>query len=177
MEVKGQIVERGGSEWLEQFPAALRQAIERGMARSTELVRQAVAAKAGEPFGFAQDRPFGEGGTAMGELVRSLTTEVRDEKGQTVGMVFLAPPADRYGLFVEVGTRPHFPPPAALLGWVQKRLGITNDRQAREVAFLIARKIARQGTPGRFIFQRALEETEERIVAIFEEELNLTLER
>ena len=163
MEVKAQIVERGGSEWLEQFPAALHQAIERGMARSTELVRRAVAARAGEPFG--------EGASPMGELVRSLTTEVRDEKGQTVGTVFLAPPADRYGLFVEVGTRPHFPPPAALLGWVQSRLGISNDRQAREVAFLIARKIAREGTPGRFIFQEALEESEQRIVAIFEEEV------
>ncbi|OFW08660.1 MAG: hypothetical protein A3H27_18595 [Acidobacteria bacterium RIFCSPLOWO2_02_FULL_59_13] len=96
---------------------------------------------------------------------------MRDEAGRTVGAVFLAPPADRYGLFVEVGTRPHFPPPAALLGWVQSRLGISNDRQARQVAFLIARKIAREGTPGRFLFQQALEESEQRIVAIFEEEV------
>ena len=100
-----------------------------------------------------------------------MTTAVVDENGRPVGRVFLAPPADRYGLFVEVGTRPHFPPPAALEGWVRRRLGITGNREVREVAFLIGRKIARAGTPGRLFFERALANNESRVVAILEEEI------
>jgi hypothetical protein len=36
---------------------------------------------------------------------------------------------------------------------------------------LIGRKIARTGTPGRFLFQRALEDNVDRIVEILEEEI------
>jgi hypothetical protein len=54
---------------------------------------------------------------------------------------------------------------------VRRRLGITDDRQAREAAFLIGRKIARTGTPGRRLFERALEENVDRVIGILEEEV------
>ena len=147
------------------FPAALRRAVERGLERATKLLERAVAANARTPLGAATTAP-------LGELARSLTREITQEAGRQVGSVFLAPPADQYGIFVEVGTRPHWPPPAAIEGWVRRRLGVTSDRQARELAFLIGRKIARVGTPGRFLFERALEENQDRIVAILEEEID-----
>lgn len=42
-----------------------------------------------------------------------------------------------YALFVETGTRPHFPPVVALAGW-GRRHGVS--------AFLVARAISRRGT-------------------------------
>ena len=144
----------------------------------------AVSALAQSPLGVPAASP-------LGELAASVKTEVMVNRGATigspstalrvnsaqrpdvvpVGRVFLAPPADQYGLFVEVGPRPHFPPPGALDGWVRRRLGITNDRAVREVAFLIGRKIARVGTPGRLLFERALNDNMSRVVAVMEEEL------
>lgn len=51
-----------------------------------------------------------------------------------------------YGVAVREGTKPHFPPIAALIPWVVKKLGIGDPKQARTVAFLIARKISKVGT-------------------------------
>jgi len=146
------------------FPDALRRAIERSLMRATALLERAVVANALAPFGTYAGAP-------LGELARSVSREVYHDDGHSVGRVFLGAPADQYGIFVETGTRPHFPPPAALEGWVRRRLGVTDDRQVREVAFLIGRKISRSGTPGRFLFERALEDNVDRVVGIFEEEV------
>ena len=164
MNLNLQLEQRAGTEALDRFPERLRRAVERGLDRATELLARAVAANAQTPFGVPSTAAFGE-------LARSVSREVVEETGRQTGRVFLAPPADQYGIFVEVGTRPHFPPPAAMEAWVRRRLGVTNDRQARELAFLIGRKIARTGTPGRFFFERALAENQDRVVAILEEEV------
>ena len=168
MELAVQLDNNAPDNWLADFPAALRRGTERGLRRATELLERAVMAKAQTPLGAKSE-------AALGQLARSVTSELYEEEGRSLGQVFLAPPADRYGLFVEVGTRPHFPPPAALEGWVRKRLGVTNDRQARQIAFLIGRKIARQGTPGHFLFERALKENEARVLAVLEEEITNAL--
>ena len=159
-----QLEQRADTGELNRFPVSWRRAIERGLDRATELLARAVARNAQTPFGVQSTAAFGE-------LARSVTREVSEETGRQVGRVFLAPPADQYGIFVEVGTRPHFPPPAAIEGWVRPRLGVGSDRQARELAFLIGRKIARAGTPGRFFFEQALADNQDRIVAILEEEV------
>lgn len=68
--------------------------------------------------------------------------------------------AKKYGIFVERGTRPHFPPIAAVADWA-RRHGIK--------PFLVARAIARHGTIKRFgrpgpkgalMFERTLDENE-----------------
>ena len=151
MELQIQLEGNANAAMFEQFPDALRRAVERGLERATELLERAVAAAAQSPFGARSGAPFGSAPSGpLEELARSLKREVLSEGGQdngrAVGRVFLGAPADQYGLFVEVGTRPHFPPPAAIEGWVRRRLGVTSDRQARELAFLIGRKIARTGT-------------------------------
>ena len=149
---------------LDKLRRQLGDAVERGLRRATELLRAAVSALAASPTGVPAASP-------LGELAASVRSEVVDERGNASGHIFLAPPADQYGLFVEVGSRPHFPPPAALEGWVRRRLGITGEREAREIAFLIGRKISRLGTPGRLIFERALEQNKDRVIGIFEEEI------
>jgi len=62
-----------------------------------------------------------------------------------------------YGVAVRQGTRPHFPPIAALIPWVVKKLGIGDEKQARTVAFLIARKISRVGTAANPYHARAFQ--------------------
>jgi len=57
-----------------------------------------------------------------------------------------------YGLYVELGTRPHFPPPRALRGWARRVLGDEGK------AFGVARAIARRGTRPRPFLVPAWEE-------------------
>ena len=84
-----------------------------------------------------------------------------------------------YALYVHEGTRAHWPPPLALLRWVELVLGKAGQEAVR-TEYLIRRKIARFGTkpnpwlrnavdtirpsvPG--IFERRLEEAAERLAA------------
>ena len=75
-------------------------------------------------------------------------------EGQAV-TIFEGAPADVYAAPVEFGARPHMPPSSALLLWVKQKLQIDDEKKAASVAFLVARKIARRGTPARHMFQRA----------------------
>jgi hypothetical protein len=62
-----------------------------------------------------------------------------------------------YGEPVEVGTRPHFPPIDPIAHWVEKKIG-ASGKEARSIAFLIARAISRRGTKGAKMFQISFEE-------------------
>lgn len=53
-----------------------------------------------------------------------------------------------YAPYVEYGTAPHFPPPAALVGWVRRHKFGKAGREL-SVAYAIAKKIAERGTPAR----------------------------
>jgi len=71
----------------------------------------------------------------------------------------------KYGQPVEYGTRPHFPPVKTIQFWVEKKLGYTG-KQAKSVAFLIARAISRRGTQAREPFGRGFEEQRSQVVWI-----------
>ncbi len=60
------------------------------------------------------------------------------------------------------------PPVEALIPWVKTVLGISEPKEARSVAFLVARKIAREGTPAQRPLERAVDATRAQIVAMFE---------
>lgn len=63
-----------------------------------------------------------------------------------------------YGRFTRGGRRPgRRPPIQALEAWVEKVLGVPRAR-VRSVAFLVARKIGREGIPPNPYHERALEE-------------------
>lgn len=70
--------------------------------------------------------------------------------------------------FVELGTRPHMPPVAALVPWVRAVLGV-DAKRAPGVAFLIARKIARKGTKAQRPFALALARTDGQVLRMFED--------
>ncbi len=61
-----------------------------------------------------------------------------------------------YAPMVEVGRNPgKFPPRAPLELWVRRKLGIADPKEIKSVAFLVARKISREGFKGAFMFEGA----------------------
>jgi hypothetical protein len=86
--------------------------------------------------------------------------------GQSVwGMI--GTPA-KYGESLEFGSRPHFPPVAPIQHWVEKVLGISG-KEAKSVAFLIARAISKRGTKARSMFGKSLEKRQAQILRILEQ--------
>lgn len=69
--------------------------------------------------------------------------------------------------YVELGTRPHFPPVEALQDWVRVKFAYTSEREIRSTAFLIARAIARDGTEGAHMFEDTFDRQRTRVVDIF----------
>lgn len=68
-----------------------------------------------------------------------------------VGLDGLVSVDAEHGKYIEFGTAPHFPPPSALAGWA-RRHGMAG------MEYVIARKIARDGTPARPFLHPAYQE-------------------
>lgn len=111
-----------------------------------------------------QDTPQGVGGTASG-LRGSLFNELHESPGLFTEIIGsnLA-----YAEPVDAGTKPHFPPVAALIPWVEKFITLEHGETAESVAFLIARAIARRGTPAVRMFERGLEAAQSLLPAMAE---------
>ena len=109
--------------------------------------------------------PVGVSG-AQGGLLGSIQSEIIGKGTPMIKGIVLS--ASKYAEAVEKGTKPHFPPTGPIQLWVKKKLGIEDERQSRQVAFLIARAISRRGTKGQFMFEKALDENIHRIQNIFE---------
>lgn len=71
-----------------------------------------------------------------------------------------------YAVPVELGTKPHFPPITPLIDWVIAKLGVP-EKEAKGVAFLVARKIARRGTKGAAMFQKGFDRYEHKVQQAF----------
>jgi len=104
---------------------------------------------------------------ATGNLRQSITTEVRGAAFQKMRGYVFTPIA--YGLPVEEGRAPgRFPPIDPIELWViRKRIAPANE--ARRVAFLIARSIARHGTKGAFMFERGLDKATPKVISIWDD--------
>jgi hypothetical protein len=86
-------------------------------------------------------------------------------------VLFAGPPADVYALPVEDGTRPHFPPPQALIPWVMRRFSPSSEKEALSIAWAIATNIKKRGTKGAHMFLHTEQRLEKEIVPIFEHEI------
>lgn len=73
-----------------------------------------------------------------------------------------------YGEPVEMGTKPHFPPIGPIQFWVENKLHI-EGKEARGVAFLIARAISKRGTKGAKMFAKSFKASRDKIVSILQE--------
>lgn len=90
----------------------------------------------------------------------SITPSVSSSGNETTGIVGSNL---KSALFMELGTRPHWPPLAALETWA-RRHGTT--------AYLVARAIARRGLKARRFLQKALDSNTGKIVRIFNDYVN-----
>ncbi|MCH8267241.1 MAG: hypothetical protein IH846_06980 [Acidobacteria bacterium] len=169
MELKIEVKINRFTELLERFPLALQRGIQRGLTRSTALLRRAVETNIRTPLGAKP--PV----VAFGVLANSVTAEVSQERTRAVGRVFVKAPADRYGVFVEFGTRPHRPPLNPLISWARIKFHMTDPKKIRATAWAVAEKIAKHGTQGHFMFGRAFQKNEKKVVSILEEEIQRSL--
>ncbi len=88
-------------------------------------------------------------------LMNSITHRLSGRGDALVGEVG---PSVRYGLYVERGSRPHWPPVAALVGWA-RRHGVS--------PYAVQRGIGRRGTRARPFLVPALTKNVDRIVRLF----------
>ena len=78
-----------------------------------------------------------------GTLKKSITSEVRVFLMEIVTLLFGS--NAKHAPFVHFGTAPHWPPPEPILRWVEKKINPPLE-EIEEIAFLVARKIANEGT-------------------------------
>jgi len=96
-----------------------------------------------------------------GRLVNSITHEVKSVGGTLQGVV--GSPV-QYAPFVELDTRPHWPPRRPIIYWVMRKFRLKGVAAA-SAARGVQRKIARRGTTGAHMFEKALEGSQGRIKA------------
>lgn len=63
---------------------------------------------------------------------------------------------EKYGVFVEFGTKPHFPPPLELQRWAKRKLGLSH-KEARKAGWAIAVAISKRGTRAQPFIRPAIE--------------------
>lgn len=107
-----------------------------------ELVKMMNDTGAAVQRKMADEAPIG----ADSDLFRSIKWTLQDgrpwPRWVTIG------PSVLHGIFVALGTKPHFPPigpTSGLRRWVRLKLGVS-DEELDSVTFLVGRKIARSGT-------------------------------
>jgi hypothetical protein len=134
--------------------------------RLHDEIVQAVKSAMNGPGGFtavARENIKANDQIVTGQLRRATLGEVESEDNRVLGIVR----TEKYGPYVEYGTKPHWAPIQPLLDWVQRRgLGIEyntarlgrdgkmkatrnkakTEAAQRSLAYAIQRKIARYGT-------------------------------
>lgn len=139
-------------------------------ARAPEICREELGAAMTEADALLEREikeltPTGASGGGAGGLKGSILSREEIGESSVIGMVSAS---INYAVPVELGTRPHFPPIEPLIDWVRVKLAITEEKEARGVAFAIARSIARRGTLGVGMFHRGFKYNEAEIERIFQ---------
>lgn len=112
---------------------------------------------------------------ASGNLMSTVRAEVEVNGTRYAAVLYL----QDYWNYVEEGTEPHWPPRQAILDWIKIKPVIPRpDDKGRiptpkQLAFLISRKISREGTEGSHDLQTA----EDAIIPMWEERLLDALQR
>jgi hypothetical protein len=149
------------ARYLRTAPAISREEMSIGVEEALLLLEREI--KDNTPVGV-----HGAGGL-RGSITHELRGQAIAEGLGVAGKVFS--PLN-YALPAELGSKPHFPPIAPLRDWVEAKLGVDKSR-SQSVAFLVARKIARKGTKGAFMFTNALSNNAQQVIGI----LNAAMQR
>lgn len=86
----------------------------------------------------------------------------------------------KYGMAVETGTKPHFPPVAPLIAWAKRKFQLSEE-EAKSRGYAIAKSISRKGTStwaisitgsmGYWMFKLGLQAKKDRVLNIFAQAL------
>lgn len=125
-------------------------------------------------FGTPVDRGFLRGGVTSGSELTA--------PHLASAFVGVQGVAANYALPIEQGARPHWPPPDAIEGWVQRKGLDWTDAKGRRLsvksmAFLISRKIARAGYAGAHMARAALDFGDAEINRIVERRFSAFVDR
>lgn len=143
--------------------------IDAAFRKAPEIVRQELLGAATEATMLLEREVKDKTPTASGVSRASIFSRVQTLESGTLGVVGTSLP---HVAFVELGTKPHFPPVQALEDWVRQKLGISDQKQIHSVAFLIARKIAVRGTLGVGMFHRTWAAQKPAVLRMFERARN-----
>ena len=109
---------------------------------------------------FTKPRPGGRYKiTNTGQHMSSVTHEVQGTGAKMRGIVGSPLPTMP---FVELDTRPHYPPRRPIEFWARRKLGL-RGRELQAAVGGIIRAIGRRGTKGGHMFERAFEATKGKI--------------
>ena len=140
------------------------QALSDALARAPHIVDQELGAFMAVAIDHLATEVRDRTPSAFGHLRGSIAGTVRHSAGGVLGVVGTPLP---YAIPVELGTKPHRPPMQPLEDWARKKFGVPK-REARRIAYLVARKIGREGTQGAFMFKKAFEANEGEITRQFD---------
>ena len=140
-------------------------AIERGLREAPEYSQKVLEATMHQATLLVQREWQESMPRVSGLTARSITSDVASTPAGVLGIVGSSQPS---ALFIELGTQPHMPPIAAMEPWVKAVLGIRDPKEVKRVAFLVARKIAREGTEPQRPMERAALSTRSQVIAMFE---------
>lgn len=73
-----------------------------------------------------------------------------------------------YGIYVELGTRPHFPPLPKILEWVEIKLGYAGE-EAEDIAWAICKKIGDVGSEGVHMFEQGFDDAQPQMLQILDQ--------
>ncbi|GAB4184224.1 MAG: hypothetical protein OHK0024_24380 [Thalassobaculales bacterium] len=127
---------------LDLAPAILAQELARWATEGTLFVQREIVERTPRGVGAGA----GLAGSIQAEPVQVLGDQVVGVVGTSLS----------YALPVELGSRPHFPPPQALETWVAEKFNLRGPEEIQATALAVARKIAHRGTPARHMFRDGL---------------------
>jgi hypothetical protein len=135
-----------------KFPTAVRDAQVSKITEVLMLLERAIK----------KETPYGAGPIHLRDTIHSKISVAGEKVVGVTGTPL------QYGEPVEMGTKPHFPPIGPIQFWVEQKLHI-EGKEARGVAFLIARAISKRGTKPHKMFMTGLEENEAMVIRILQE--------
>lgn len=104
---------------------------------------------------------------AQGGLLGSIQSEITGRGTPLVkGQIMTA---HRYAEVIEKGRKPgKGVPKGVLIPWIQKKLGVTDEKELASASFLISRKIKLKGFKGAHMFEKALTDNWPQVQSIFD---------
>lgn len=137
-------------------PAIVQQNLDQAITEATLFLDAKVKA----------NTPQGVNG-AQGGLLGSIQHEVSGKGTPLIKGIVMS--AHKYAEVVEKGRRPGKGVPRGVLrGWIQKKLGISGEKELASVEFLINRKIKLKGFKGAHMFEKAFNDNFPAVQRIFD---------